>query len=509
VNRKVAPIFIIFLAVLFSFNTLSFDFTFDDYIHIVRNEQVTNERISVSDIFSSATFPGNIYRPLLITSYKITHSLFGLEPYYYHLTNILLHAANTFLIYFLLIPILPFQIVFWSCALFAVHPIHSEAIANISGRSELLCHFFGLLAANWILSSPKLELVKLSKLSFHISISVFLLLAALLTKESGLVYFLLIPFLAYFQNKDLRLCLRILIPSFLLVALIYIPLRIYNVPDFLGAQISADILDNPMIHQSTFWRVLNALALQTDYIKLTLFPMVLSSDYSFAKLLPFNELSIVSSIKIALPILLILTAFYSTFDSTFYLARTKNVLSFSIFWFFIGFLVSSNLFFTTGTIFAERLAYLPSLGITIALSIFCLNIPVRVLSHFILVILLLGYAAKSYTQNDIWRNNETLFSYEAITSPQSAKAQFNYGMMLSRKNRLPEAKDHINKALAIYPNFADGWYGLSEVARFEGDSAGQLSHLAKALSINPSHPAARSSFERLKLSTNKQPPKAE
>ncbi len=141
------------LAIVAYANTVSFGFVWDDRILILAG-RLPRALDRLAEIFTRDFFHRSevdnaygYYRPLTTLSYAWDYSLWRLEPLGYHLTNILVHAANSALAFLLLRRLGLGERTAWiAAALFAVHPIHSESVAWISGRTDLLAFLFATLA---------------------------------------------------------------------------------------------------------------------------------------------------------------------------------------------------------------------------------------------------------------------------------------------------------------------------------------------------------------------------
>src|ERR1700683_5064458 len=132
-------------------NTLWNQFTWDDELYITTNPQVTQFSWRALLAPNRVT---NVFRPFTFATFAFNWALGGAHPFAFHLVNLLLHAAVTLLLYFLLCALLEEvahgkTIALVAATLFAVHPIHTEAVTSIVGRPELLAA--GFLLAAWIL----------------------------------------------------------------------------------------------------------------------------------------------------------------------------------------------------------------------------------------------------------------------------------------------------------------------------------------------------------------------
>ncbi len=476
-NRSVALTLIALLSLTVYWVSLDYDFALDDYVQIVRNELVTEPSVTIQEIFSKPVFPGNLYRPLLISSYRITHNVVGLNPFYFHLTNLILHSFISIFIFLLLSRIdITKNIALLTTILFAVHPIHVEAVVNISGRSELLCHFFGLLGI-LVLTQEKNCRRFLPQVLFGSC-----LLLAMLTKESGIAYIWLTFLVLLFSDVNWIGAARRVLPTSILALLCYGTLRWQAIGSILSHDIIIDYLDNPLAHSDTLTRIFSALFLLGKGFVLSLMPLNLSSDYSFSKLSPLSpSLSTLLSPEFLSILVLLLLSLFAI--------KRKELFSFSAIWFFASTFIASNLLFATGTIFADRLFYLPSLSSALILSAILSSLPLTLIRIVLGLLLIIGYSAKTHTESLYWKNNDSLFTAEVIRSSESAKAQFNYGMLLLKKGDIQNAASSINKALSIYPQFADAHHGLGMLANARQDFTQAKIHFTEALKLSPTHPA--------------------
>ncbi|MDP8265743.1 MAG: tetratricopeptide repeat protein [Candidatus Aceula meridiana] len=173
-----------------------YPFVHDDLIFIVTNPQI-NQWDNLVDIFlkSSGFFQGDAiintyYRPLLEVFYKIEYLFFGLDPKGYHIVNIFLHIANGICIYFLSRILFKRKLLaFFAAALFLLHPVQTESVCAIAGISNLLFSFLCFLSFLFYLNSQK-DVLALKKI-IRYSLSLFIFLLALLTKERAVIW----PFL--------------------------------------------------------------------------------------------------------------------------------------------------------------------------------------------------------------------------------------------------------------------------------------------------------------------------
>ena len=435
--------------------------------------------------------PGNLYRPLVTLSIGLTKVAFGDNPLPFHLTNILLHGAVTILIYIYLIRFVARGTAALIALVFALHPLHTEVVANISNRTELLSNFFGLAT---LIVCTRSEALRDHRLGKSISLGFLLFLCALASKESALIYIFLIGGTLWYQRRFQLANLLKSLAGPIAAALVYGATRYLVLGGFgLGMHV-IEPLDNPLIQTPQPSRLLNALALLGKYAQLVVYPAPLSADYSYRHLTGPSWQTVVTS-----PLQL---SFLATTLFLFYVAvrGAKKWGRFSLFaaWFLASFAITSNVFFPIGTIFGERLCYLPSLGIigVVILGFSKISSPLIKASAFIAIILL--EVLSTATHLGVWYNNDTLFAYQIEVSSASAKTQSNYAVSLRNRGDLSGAKTHFESALAIYPPFVEAQYGLATVALAQGKSEEAVKLLDRAIEIDATYFPAINAREKLK-----------
>jgi protein O-mannosyl-transferase len=424
-------------------NSLLNTFTFDDFPYVLNNPAVTSP--SLQNLFS-ATKGTNVFRPVTFASFALNWKLGDIHPWGYHLFNLLLHAAVTVLLFFVLRKLLESRahgpaIAFVTALLFAVHPVHAEAVASIVGRSELLAAAF-LLAA-WLLH-----------LDDRVLPSLLFFALALLSKESAIA-FLPLVFIGDYLRDKLKPASRYL--WILAISLLYAA-ALWKAQGGRFGEFSIDFLDNPLAKLSAPWRILNALRVAWMYIALQLYPATLSADYSYNAIhLYLNWRNVLPALIASLGVALLWLWALKT-------KKTAWALTGAIY--FAGFAATANILIPTGTILGERLAYFPSAGLCLLVALVWL-----VLAQYrptaawtCLIAILLALSARTILRNADWRTNFTLFSSAVKAVPGAARMHSNLGAQYMDAGQLETARAEFQTALSIYPDFPDAleFYGLTE-----------------------------------------------
>lgn len=222
-----------FCLFLFAFllyaNTIGHSYNMDDNL-VTINHRLTSKGITaIPEIFTSPYYQDDQgyayeYRPVVLTSFAIEHSLFGESPQVSHFINVLLYAFTGLILFLLLQQLFPDLNTLLSLSvalLFVVHPIHTEVVANIKNRDEILSLMFGMAAFYCAL-----KFVRESKWKYSIPISV-LYLAGLLSKMSIVPFVLIIPFgLVFFLKPSFKQLITVQLPL-ILIAMFFIPFNDY------------------------------------------------------------------------------------------------------------------------------------------------------------------------------------------------------------------------------------------------------------------------------------------
>ncbi len=474
-------------AIVVYLGSLGHGFPFDDTIQVLRNERI-RRLAEIPAIFTNPTWPGYVYRPLPTFTYALTHALVGLEPWAYHLSNVVLHGLVTLLVFVGLVRLFDLRLALLAALLFAVHPVHVEAVASIANRTELLA---ALLAGVALLlvsrADPEERSGRRALRLVAAGVSFFL---ALLAKESAIVLFLLLPLcLAARRRGGLRS--RADVPRLLreaavpLVALgvatgLYFAVRQWVLGPTLLARDAISVVDNPLIELPALERMARAWALLGRYVALVLLPMPLGADYSLGSSglaeNPFSpETLLFVGLATGLAVLTVVA-----------FLRSERTIAFFGAWFFASFAVTSNLLFPIGTIFADRLAYVPSLGILGLIALLLVRVPVPAVRTALCTLLVGVLAARAIEYDALWRDSATLFRHEVATSP-SGKAHCIFAEALSDAGALSASRAHFEEALRIYPRDAHAQFGLAVLALKEGRREEGVAWLDRALANDPRH----------------------
>jgi len=450
------------ISVLVYINTLLNSFALDDFLYIFNNPAVTSPSIK---LLFSATKDFNVFRPITFATLALNWAAGGTHAWGYHLVNLLLHAAVTVLLYLVLKKLLEALVygttVAWVAALlFAVHPIHTEAVAGIVNRSELL-------AAGWLLGAWLLHLN-----DWPVA-SLLCFLMAMLAKESAVAFLPLVVLGDHCRGEWKRLSRYVGIAA---TAALYLAV-LWKAQGGRFGERGISGLDNPLAYLSPILRICNALRVAWKYVALQLYPAALSGDYSY------NAITLYSDWKHLVPAVVGTAIVLALWTWALWTGRKGWALAGSIY--LAAFAVTANILVPTGTIMGERLAYLPSAGFCLLVAMLWIECEKRNrrVAWSVLGIVALLLAVRTVVRNRDWRDNFAIFSSAVRAVPENAKARSGLGGEYLRRSELQEARKELQISLDIYPDSADALNSLGLVEARLGHDQEALGLFQKALAM--------------------------
>jgi hypothetical protein len=477
-------------------------FAYDDRYIIEKNASTPDLR-HWWNVFASSYWPrglgGDGYRPLTMLFYRIEWAAGRHAPWIFHAVNILLYAACAVLVYFIARRLLPGWAAWVTAALFAVHPVHVEAVAGAVGQSEQLVAVTLLLAVLVYLDARARGDLRPRTMG-----AVALLYAAsCFSKEHAIVLPAILAaaeLLVIDDPRPPRERVRRLRPLYLgltLVAVAFVAVRSLVLSDH-GIGGFAPFTPFSTLHISNGNRALTALGVVPEWIRLLYWPMHLSAEYG------------PPDIQIAqgpglwqLPGLLLLVAILTL---GVVLWRRQRVISFGIAIVCITLAPSSNFVIPAGIVLAERTLFLPSVGAMLIVGGLLTTIAGRLrargeLTHgltrsaaALLAVALLTGAVRSAARTTVWRDNDTLFERMIADAPQTYRAHYMLGAwdFENKRKRLGELQ--YRRALALFPYDAYLSYNMAEQYRLAGFCAPALPLYKWTLTLDPEFPFGHSAY---------------
>jgi hypothetical protein len=468
------------IAILIYIPSFNADFTLDDVL-IVEDNSFVKSIDQIPSIWTSHYWAGKVdatdtglYRPLTLTTYNLQYALTGKNPDAFHIVNILLHALVCLMLMKMAsLLFLDFRLVVISGLLFAIHPIHTEAVAGIVGRAEILAALFILASMvcyhHWRQNGGIKWLVLLLVSTF----------AAITSKEHG---FLMIAILAlqetyyYFSSKTFDWNERKKWIAFGSVAMLSVGMWLVR-STITGPTASHELWANV----GSAERMATSIRTTAEYLGLHLWPFPLSADYWIEEvpIVGFGNISVFISLLVIVGIV----------SLAFYLRRKMPVASWGILFFFLMLLPVSNFVFAAGFLKAERILYIPSIGLIILITVMLTKLldvkSGRIPGFILLGLFILLFTWRTWTRTGDWKNNYTLALATLQTSPNSPRFNNMMGLELRAQNKNNEALTYFEKAVQANPNHVPALVNLGmEYAHFNRQQeAGAI--LEKALALEP------------------------
>jgi hypothetical protein len=443
--------------------------TWQGYLRARYKEEVKDSTVSYEQYLKSqeSQLPGGRYRPLSLISFALEYDFFGLTASSYFIVNVLLYGLTAVLIFILLAYLFPLRdgkwwnIPFIAALLFALHPIHTEVVANIKSRDDILAMLFSLASLYIFLKyfqSGKKQMMWVGTVLFFL---------AIMAKENAITFLAIIPLTAYFfHSVSFKKLFNAMLPL-LGVTLVYVFIRTEAVGYFFDSGKAVfDLMNDPFVEAKKGEKLPTIFFTLWLYLQLLFFPLQLTHDYYpyQVPLMSWDDFRATLSF-----ILYLALGVYSLL-----VLKKRKVIAYCFLYFVITLSIVSNLFLSIGTFMNERFVYMPSLGFCIFLAFVCVTwlpkikkIPAPVIIGMtIIAFYSLGFAYKTVIRVPDWKTDKSLsFSAVKVSFNSSRANQFCgyylYRDALEEKDSvkqimmLDEALPYIDKALKIYPEYSE------------------------------------------------------
>ena len=514
-DAKWHKILIFVLAIGLYANTLGHDYAQDDAIVIYDNMFTQEGFAGISGIFTKDTFfgffkeegkanlvAGGRYRPFTQLMFAIEWQLFGRSPWVGHLMNILLYGLLGIVLYNLLQLLLigPNKqgkrekglslLIFLTCLFFIAHPIHTEAVANIKGRDEIMT-MMGALLAFW--SSLKYYHTKNKKWLLLTALWFFM---GLMSKENAITFLAVIPLgFLLFKRQSVMKSLGNLWP-FLLSTVVFLVIRFSILGADFGSK-SMELMNNPFLKWTgTTWvpfsggeKMATIFFTLGKYIGLMAFPHPLSHDYypRAVEIMQLGDWQVIGSILIYLLMLV----------GAFYFWKKDKIITFGLLYYFITLSIVSNIVFPIGTCMSERFLFMPSLGLLLVVArLMTKHIKNDTLIWGLAGLMLLLMSFKTITRNTVWKNDYTLFTTDVHTNPRSAKLLNAAGGTLTtnaaklpngakKTEMLDQAIVHLKNAIDVHPTYRNAYLLLGNAHYYKEEYDESIKTMDRVLTLYP------------------------
>jgi tetratricopeptide (TPR) repeat protein len=477
--------------------TAGFDFVnLDDHVYVYENPMVQDGLSREGVSWAITTYHTGNWHPLTWVSLMADVSIFGPGPAGPHITNMLLHAGSSVLLF---LSLRSMTAAVWpsalAAALFALHPLRAESVAWVSERKDVLAAFFWmltLLTYRWYAAGPTLPRYLLVVATFALGLSAK---AMLVTLPLVLLLADAWPLRRYQQHWlagppaapgfPPQTGLRLVLEKLPLLALAAVTSSFTVAAQRFGLALS-DLDKIPLP-----WRIVNALDAYTVYLRKTVWPTELAVFYPHPALLRAElSASDLGRAAAAAAVLLLVSA------AILRVVRRLPALGFGWLW-YLGTLVPVVGLVQVGEqAYADRYTYIPSVGLYIIIAWALADLVARrprigpaVTTGTVVV--LIALAGLTWFQIRTWRDGRALFTHAVAVTDDNYFALSNLGSLLRDDGRLEEAATYLERALAIRPDFTFGLvnYGIALDAQGKLDLA--AAQHERALQLNPTLARAR------------------
>lgn len=449
---------------------------YDDTNYITENVHVLNG-LNWPDVkWAFSTQYTGYAHPITWLTHQLDYQLYGAWAGGHHLTNVLIHIANSILLFLL----------FWRttrelwasavvAALFAIHPLHVESVAWVAERKDVLSALFFLLTLHCYVAYAAKP--GMSRYLATLGCFVFGILSKpmLVTIPAVLLLFDYWPLRRLrFENDEVQPRDNV---SWKILALEKIPFALVAA----GWSVLTLILQKEagvVGQQDITLRMANAVVSYSTYLWMTFWPHDLAVLYPYPTSLPW--LKVIVSILILLGI------------SAVCLARRRSSPHLLAGWlWYLGMLVPVIGLVQVGAqAHADRYTYLPQIGLWFALSWeVAALIRIRpLLRRFVPIgvgVIMVMLSACALHQTRIWRDSESLWEHALAVTSNNFVAHYNLGHVVGQQGRYDEAVSHFNEVLRIDPDLFDGLINMGITLLAQGKTNEAISYLNRAIEVQP------------------------
>ncbi len=517
IPRRWAYLIIFLLTFVYYGNTILNDYALDDAIVITQNDFTLKGIAGIPEIFKNELFTGFFkvkkdlvaggrYRPLSMVTFAIEIELFGQNPHISHFINVLLFALLCLILYVVLSKLLltkfpanmwQLHIPFLATLLYLAHPIHTEVVANIKGRDEIMSLLGSLLAFYFIL-----RLLETRKVVYYFY--AFLVYAgAMFSKEIAATFIVTIPLaLWFFGDKKWSEILKTIVPL-ILAAVIYFIVR-QQVVGAEGIKAAPELMNDSFLEMTKSQKYATIAYTMFLYIKLLFFPHPLTYDYYpyHIPIIEWHQIRAWGALILVVSLAIVALK----------LLPRKHILSYSLLFYAISLAPVSNILFPVGVFMNERFVFVASIGFSLASAYYMrqaiLKWPTsKKLFLAVFVVIMLLYAIKTIDRNFDWKNDFTLFTTDVKVSVNGAKSNCSAGGKLIeeatkkgnehlRNDYLKLAIKYLNHSLKIHPTYGDALLLLGNAYyEYNKNYDSTIWAYKRLLSLNPEHNLVYSNTE--------------
>jgi hypothetical protein len=421
------------IAIVAYLPSLANSWALDDISVIERNARVHSIGAALEAFFAPYWPPvgdgsPGLYRPLIILSYAVDWTLSGGTPWFSHLMNVLWHAAATALVVLVAAAWLGGPALLVVGVVFALHPVHVEAVANVVGRAELMA---AVLVLGAMLAARR----------GRDSVAVVLVAAALLTKESAIVALPLIWLDTWLGRRSQRVGLSL--------ALGVVSLAWLHLWHAIAGAMVLDGVAAPLRNLGAGERLATMLPIVLEVVRLLTWPFRLAADYNPQMIVPTTTLTWAGALGVAVVTALLGLALA--------LRRTAPAVTCGIVGGAIAWGPTANVLAPTGILLAERTLYLPSIAVALVAGVIAAGVLERFPGQGRLALagalLLAGvWTVRVETRIPFWRDSRTVVIEDYLEHPENYRAHVRIGFVYAQTGDTARALREYLWAAELWPH---------------------------------------------------------
>ena len=484
-------------------NSLSNEFVFDDESVVLGDPSITKlsnipKYFTAQEGFHKVI--GRYFRPVVSSTYAIDYAIWDLKPFGFHLTNVIIHVINSLLFFNLLLMMFgvdgvktqksKLYAVIFAGLVFAVHPIHTEAVSWVSGRTDSLT--FTFFAASFIYYLKYSAETKPVNFFFVL----FFFVLSLLAKEMAITLPVVIILYDIAVNKGIKRELiqkRLWIYASLgAVSVIYIYLRWLILKDVPQRETYFYFYG-----KDSMTVVFTMLQTIPYYFRLLVAPIGLLYHYNVY--LPYQSTIVSADVIIGIVFIIIMLA------GAVLLFRKYPLISFSIIFVFVTLLPVMNIV-PTMNFMAERFLYIPSAALSIVVAVLIIKFYSNS-SKTILIALLsvftVFYSYLTFERNFDWKDNNTLF-LSADGKPGTI-TYVNIGNIYANRQEYDKAEVLYRKAIALRDETLLANTNLGKIYLIKGNFDSAYHYMYKSYLLDTLSPEPMFALAQLYVNNNKIP----
>ena len=438
-------------------------------------------------------YPRELYRPLTSSLLAVEWVIGGGRPVLFRIFSILIYVGAVLAVYRLARRMLVPGAAWLAAALFAVHPVHVEAVAVAINQAELVVGaMMALLVTAWIDRRRSGRPVSPG----WIAAMAGGYFVAMLFKEHAILLPALIVVAELTVIRDDRTLgervasLRPVFLVFVLVAVSYVAVR----DAALGGDTKGSFTAEALTGLSIGGRSLTMLGVVPAWARLFAWPEHLRADYSPGEIVAATHWGMRQTLGAFIILFAIAMAWVCR--------RRRPEVTFGILWIGVGLALVSNVLLPTGIVLAERTLFLATIGVVIVGAsflwsagefIYTRGSAGRIIAVVSLVVLLGMGATRSASRQLVWQSLASLWYQTVIDAPNSYRAQQAYGSVLFQVGMEGSAERHYQKAIAMYPNAWPLLLDYADKLRERGRCDAALAYYKKVLALTPQQSGPRAS----------------